>query len=569
VAFLPKQILAEPTVKALSERLNRALNAARMVAWEWDLKSGRILYSGNAPDVLGISSHEAEMSWAAVHPDDLATLRGIVNEAVAGHREYVARVRFIRPDNGALRWLEIRGNVICESGTPASITGVTLDVTDREAAEQTLRRTEEIVTERKAAEEALRRSEHELRVHQTELELQNEELRLARERLEASQARYFDLYDLAPVGYLTLSEGGMIREANLKAASLLGVPRNALPNRPLSRFVFKDDNDAYYLFINSLAKTGSPQACELRMTKQDTAPFWAQVDATASVDQDGTPGWRIVISEITGRKQAEESLRQSEERLRAVVEQVREMNVGLERRVEERTRALQEANRELEAFGYSVSHDLRAPLRTLQGFSQALLEDYVAELPPKARGYLERIGVAAARLDELIQDLLTYSRLSRAELRLEPLDLSGVVREACQQLQAVIEESRATVEVGPLPVVRGHHGTLVQIFANLFSNSLKFVSPGERPAIRISAEPRGSMVRVWIADNGIGIEPEHQERIFEVFQRLHGLETHPGTGIGLAIVRRGAERLGGAAGVESEPGRGSRFWVDLKPAEDK
>ena len=189
-------------------------------------------------------------------------------------------------------------------------------------------------------------------------------------------------------------------------------------------------------------------------------------------------------------------------------------------------------------------------------------------LPPKGQRYLERIGVAAARMDVLIQDLLTYSRLSRAELRLEPLGLSGVVREACRQLQAAIEESRANVEIAPLPKVSGHRATLVQIFANLFSNSLKFVSPGERPLIRVSAEPRGSLVRIWIADNGIGIEPEHQERIFEVFQRLHGLETYPGTGIGLAIVRRGAERLGGAAGVESERGRGSRFWVDLKPAED-
>jgi light-regulated signal transduction histidine kinase (bacteriophytochrome) len=130
-------------------------------------------------------------------------------------------------------------------------------------------------------------------------------------------------------------------------------------------------------------------------------------------------------------------------------------------------------------------------------------------------------------MDVLIQDLLTYSRLSRAELRLEPLGLSGVVREACRQLQAAIEESRANVEIAPLPKVSGHRATLVQIFANLFSNSLKFVSPGERPLIRVSAEPRGSLVRIWIADNGIGIEPEHQERIFEVSSACTGSRLIP------------------------------------------
>ena len=555
MALIPNPVLAETAVQAPSERVNRALSAARIVVWEWDLKTGQVLYSANAPDVLGLAAGPSEFSWSGIHPDDLANLRRVVDGAIAGRRDYVAKVRFIRPDNDALRWLEISGNVICESNAPKKISGITQDITDREEAEQA-------ISARKAAE-------YELRVHHAELESQNEELRLARQRLEASQARYFDLYDLAPVGYLTLSEGGLIREANLKAASLLGVPRSSLADRPLSRFIFRDDSNAYYFLIKNLSNIGSPQACELRMAKTDGAPLWVQLDATASVDQDGTPGWRVVISEITERKHAEESLRQSEENLRRLLDQVREMNVGLERRVEERTRALREANRELEAFGYSVSHDLRAPLRTLQGFSQALLEDYPAELPPKACKYLERIGVAAVRMDELIQDLLAYRRLSRSELRLEPLDLFGVVREACQQLQAAIEESRANVEIAPLPAVCGHHGTLIQIFTNLFSNSLKFVSPGGRPAIRVSAEPRGALVRVWVADNGIGIAPEHQERVFEVFQRLHGLETYPGTGIGLAIVRRGAERLGGAAGVESEPGRGSRFWVDLKPAEDK
>lgn len=545
MALIPNP--AEEALRASDQRFRRIVSQSVAGIAESAVDGLFLMVNDRFCEVVGYRREELlHMRRADItHPEDLPAFENQFRRCVKNLKPFEMEKRYVRKD-GSIAWVHNSvAPVSSEDGHVHSIVTISVDISARKAAE------------------------HELRVHHTELESQNEELRLARQRLEASQARYFDLYDLAPVGYLTLSEKGMILEANLTAASLLGLPRSSMPNRPLSHFVFRDDQNAYYLLVKNLSTTARQQTCELRMIKQDAEPFWARLDATTSVDQDGVPGWRVVISDITQRKQAEVSLRQSEENLRRLLDQVREMNVSLERRVEDRTRALQEANRELEAFGYSVSHDLRAPLRTLQGFSQALLEDYLADLPEKARKYLERIGVAAARMDELIQDLLTYSRLSRTELRLEPLDLTSVVREVCQQLQAAIEESRAKVEITPLPKVRGHHGTLVQIFANLFSNSLKFVSPGEQPAIRVSAEPRGSLVRVWVADNGIGIAPERQERIFEVFQRLHGLETYPGTGIGLAIVKRGAERLGGAAGVESEPARGSRFWVDLKPAEDK
>jgi signal transduction histidine kinase len=236
----------------------------------------------------------------------------------------------------------------------------------------------------------------------------------------------------------------------------------------------------------------------------------------------------------------------------------------------ETARRLEEVNTELETFAYSVSHDLRAPMRAMQGFAQALLEDYADRLNSIGQDYAYRIVAAASHMDTLIRDLLAYSRLTRAELHLKPVPLDRVVRDALEQLKAEIEEKSAQVIVeSPLPEVVGHLTTLVQVVSNLLSNAVKFVAAGVQPQVRIWALASQTNVRLWVEDNGLGIAPEHQERIFNVFERLHGIETYPGTGIGLAIVRKGVERMGGRVGVESEAGRGSRFWVELPITKEK
>lgn len=261
-------------------------------------------------------------------------------------------------------------------------------------------------------------------------------------------------------------------------------------------------------------------------------------------------------------------LTESLHRARAGVEQaereVRLLNADLERRVDDRTRALSEANAELEAFAYSVAHDLRAPVRNMHALATALAEDYGDHLPDEARDFTRRIVAAAVRLDTLIQDLLAYARLSREELRLQPLDLDGLVTRVLAHARTDLEERQADVRVArPLGEVLAHRATLEQMVTNLVDNAVKFVAPGTRPVVYIHAEQRADRVRLWVEDNGLGIAPEHQDRIFRVFERLHAQEVYPGTGIGLAIVRKGAERMGGACGVVSEPGRGSRFWLEL------
>jgi len=230
--------------------------------------------------------------------------------------------------------------------------------------------------------------------------------------------------------------------------------------------------------------------------------------------------------------------------------------------------ALQETNTELESFSYTVSHDLRAPLRAMQGFADALLEDYAPSLDPTGQDYARRIVTAARRMDTLIQDLLVYSRLNRNELLLEPLQLDVILNDASIQLENEIRTKNARVEIiHPLTAACGHQGTLVQVCTNLISNALKFVPSGVVPHVRIWAEKSGNKCKLFFKDNGIGIAPEYHQRIFRVFERLHGVETYPGTGIGLAIVRKGMERMNGTVGLNSEPDQGSTFWLELSAPE--
>ncbi|MBN1485031.1 MAG: PAS domain-containing protein [Chloroflexia bacterium] len=235
-----------------------------------------------------------------------------------------------------------------------------------------------------------------------------------------------------------------------------------------------------------------------------------------------------------------------------------------EQEIQKRSQQLEAVNRELEAFSYSVSHDLRAPLFSIQGFVQALQEDYGPKLEESGSHYLERIRNAATRMDALIQDLLAYSRIGRDQILLEPISLEGVLSEIRSLLDATIEQQGAEIAVeSPLPSVVGQRSILVQVISNLVSNALKFVAPGTRPQVRIWAQEAQDTVRLWVEDNGIGIDPQDQERIFQVFERLHSFEHYPGTGIGLAIVRKGIERLRGRVGLDSGPGQGSRFWIEL------
>jgi len=235
----------------------------------------------------------------------------------------------------------------------------------------------------------------------------------------------------------------------------------------------------------------------------------------------------------------------------------------LETSVAQRTAQLRETVTDLEAFSYSISHDLRAPLRAIQGYSELLEEGLHKHLDPVQIEFFERIRSSTTRMDSLIQDVLTYSRVARAPLQLQPVDLEEVIENVIRDYPG-LQKPHAEIELEkPLRWVSGHPAFLSQAVSNLLWNAVKFVPRGKKPRVRVRTVPAYQDVEIWFEDNGIGIAPEHQKRIFGIFQRLNPEKTYEGTGIGLAIVQKAVERMGGRVGVESEPGQGSRFWLRL------
>jgi PAS domain S-box-containing protein len=259
------------------------------------------------------------------------------------------------------------------------------------------------------------------------------------------------------------------------------------------------------------------------------------------------------------RHHAEEALRQAHALLADKASHLEEL-------VQQRTAKLQETVADLEAFSYTVAHDLRAPLRAMQGYAEVVVKQAAASLSPQHQNYLQRIERAAARLDTLTREVLGYSQLSRREVTLEPVDLNNLLRDIREEYPQL----RATdsIEIrSPLHPVLGHGGLLTQALSNLLINACKFITPGTAPKIVVRTEIVGQQVRIWVEDNGIGIAPEHRGRLFKIFGRIHPDHKYEGTGIGLAIVKKAAERMGGTAGFESEVNKGSQFWMQLKQPE--
>jgi PAS domain S-box-containing protein len=539
-----------------------------------------------------------------------------------------------------------------------------------------------------ASPEGIREAKRELHGHRIERELRDEQLGLEQEELEEARQRAVELYDLEPVGYLTVDKDGHILSANHASVRMLGMERTGLLSTLFSSFVLVEDEKAFYSCWRKVLELPFAQSCELRLQPAGGAAFFVRISAIQAWEQ-GQTVCRMTISDITEQKRNEQSLRESDRRQlqreieewkrlaleaaelgdwdqdlqtgritcsagaramlgfpedslfdwRAVVARIhpddrtaflgevesstRPESAGrcemvfrvippngpvrwlrfiartffatapggaavrragvlvditrqkeieelwtsraqqLEGLVCERTARLQETVAELEHFSYTLVHDLRAPLRSIEGFSDLLFKN-CSNLSPTHQMFMQRAANAARRMDRLITDALSYNKIVRHNFVLETIDSKELLRELVDTYPQFLEARSCISITGPIPPLLGNRALLSQCFSNLLTNALKFIPPGASPAVQIFAQDKGQRVRIWFQDNGIGISGEDQKKLFQMFQRLS--HDYEGTGIGLALVKKAAERMRGAVGVESETGRGSRFWVELGKA---
>ncbi len=260
--------------------------------------------------------------------------------------------------------------------------------------------------------------------------------------------------------------------------------------------------------------------------------------------------------ELAQRKKFEKELRRAQDELGHHAER-------LERDVEARTASLREALTQLEEFSYSVSHDLRSPLRAIAGYNNALREDFGASLPPAAQTYLEKIARNADRMEHLVNDVLTFSRVARADLKLHPISLQQFIEDVREQNPSM-QQPAADITIDTPHQVMADEAPLGQVISNLLGNAVKFVPSGEKPIVHVRSEQKHNRVRLWVKDSGIGIPLQYRSQLFGMFQRLPAKRNYEGTGIGLAIVRKATERMGGAVGMEANEPKGCRFWIELR-----
>jgi PAS domain S-box-containing protein len=366
------------------------------------------------------------------------------------------------------------------------------------------------------------------------------------DRLEAEtkRNRFFTLaLDMLGIGHFV---EGRLLQVNPAWREVLGYTDEELKSVHPFEFLHPEDRPMAEEKARTLIDGAAIGYFETRVRHKDSSYRWIGWTAAAFHAEKLV---YIFGRDITARKESED--------------RIQHLNSELQQRV----LALTEINKELEAFNYSISHDLRAPLRSMQGFAAALMEECAQQLSREGKDYANRIVNSASFMDRLLHDLLEYSRLTQSELELLPMNPATALERVVASIGQELREKKAELEIQkPLASVMAHPTTLLNILTNLIDNAMKFVKPGLVPKIRIWTEDKNGAVRLWVEDNGIGIAPGHQRQIFGLFQRLHTREKYSGTGVGLAIVRKGAERMGGSVGVESQPGEGSRFWLELPPA---
>lgn len=359
--------------------------------------------------------------------------------------------------------------------------------------------------------------------------------------LANNRSRYEVLSRISPVGIFQIDPRGDCVDVNRRWADIAGIEPTQARNQGWLSALHPEDRERVAREWYDATQQRRDFSSEYRFLRPDGKVTWVLGQSTELKDGQGTvTGYIGTITDITERRVREDLLRETSTKVEAV-------------------------NQDLESFVHSVSHDLRTPLRGMSGMAELLLESYRGKvLDDEGQQYAERIVAASQRMDRMTQDLLAYSKVSRGDAPLETTDLDSILAEALKGMATEIANRKAEIEC-PTRLARasGSRILLQQVFQNLLDNAIKFVKPGVEPRVKIHGEDRGERVRICVEDNGIGIPLEDRQKLFRLFNRLHAQKDYPGTGIGLALVKRAVERMGGSVGVDPGKEGGSTFWFEL------